>query len=114
MSDDIVADVAKWIGGTGVGALIAAVFGKAVMRRLVEDGAATEIINNLRDEVSRLADVNEKLARRVNLLQEQVVNLTTRNGELQEEIAALNMQVRRMRATADFCDDCPKLTRSVS
>lgn len=61
------------------------------------DSARAELINNLRDEMSRMAEQNGKLAQCVNSLQLEVANLRGENAELRHTIRHLNSEVRLLR-----------------
>ena len=69
----------------------------------VRAGAEAEVLGNLRDEVKRLSDQNDKLAKRLNDMQDQAVtlgdqimNLRLENSQLRNEIAALNSHNHRL------------------
>jgi uncharacterized protein YlxW (UPF0749 family) len=61
------------------------------------DSAQSELINGLRDEVSRLADQNAKLAECVNSMQMQLISLRGENADLHTTVRHLNKEVGLLR-----------------
>lgn len=103
--DETTNQIAEWVkvgGATGVGGLIVAFFTKFTFRKFAEEDTAmhraegeTNIIEQLRREVDRLANVNESLSNKLAELQEQIINLRAENAELKSEIQALNIQIKK-------------------
>lgn len=106
--DEPATSIAEWVklvGATGVGSLVMAFFARFALRKMVEEGAAsqraageTDIIEQLRKEIDRMGLINETLAKKVNELQEQIMNLRGENAELKSEVQALNIQIKSMKA----------------
>lgn len=102
-----IAEWVKLVGATGVGSLVMAFFARFAFRKMVEEGTASQraagesdIIEQLRKEVDRMGLINETLAKKVNELQEQIMNLRGENAELKSEVQALNIQIKSMKAGA--------------
>lgn len=99
------ATVTEWVnvlGTVGASGLCAALFARFVFRKITEEGAAlqraageTDIIQQLRAEVQRLADLNESLSRKLGELQGEIVELRGENGELKTEVQALRQSMQR-------------------
>lgn len=97
--------IAEWVklgGATGVGGLIVALFAKMAFRKFAEEETATnrtegetDIIEQLRREVDRLAAMNEQLSTRLADLQSEIIKLRSENADLRAEIQALNLQLKR-------------------
>lgn len=94
----------KLVGATGIGGLIMAFFARFTFRKFAEEETAaqraageTDIIEQLRAEVDRLAVINERLSTKVGELQDQLIQLRGENAELKAEIQALNLQIRSLR-----------------
>lgn len=106
-----ISSVTEWVklvGATGIGGLIMAFFARFTFRKFAEETTAaqraageTDIIEQLRKEVDRLAGINEALNRKVAELQEQLIQLRSENAELRSEIQALNIQIKSMRQGAN-------------
>lgn len=62
---------------------------------------AEDIILLLRDEVTRLAEMNRVLSGEIKTLQAEIVALRTENASLQFEIEGLNGQISRLRLSTD-------------
>lgn len=98
--------IAEWVklgGATGIGGLIAALFAKFAFRKFTEEETATnraegetDIIEQLRREVDRLAAMNEQLSEKLAEFQKQIIDLRLENAELKSEIQALNLQLKRL------------------
>lgn len=105
MDENTTTAISEWLkvgGATGVGGLIALVFTKFAIRKFVEEGTAsqraegeTDIIDQLRTEVDRLAAMNNQLSNRLAELQTQIINLRSENAELKSEIQTLQLQLKR-------------------
>lgn len=99
-----IADWVKLVGATGIGGLIMAFFARFTIRKLIEEGTAsqrasgeTDIIEQLRTEVDRMGKINDTLSGKVAELQEQIIKLRSENAELKSEIQALNYQIKSMK-----------------
>ena len=98
------ATITEWanvLGTVGASGLCAALFARFVFRKITEEGAAqqraageADIIHQLRDEVQRMAELNESLARKLADLQGEIVELRSENGELKSEIQALRRSMK--------------------
>ncbi len=95
--DATFSELVKVIGAAGIGTILFAVFVRFSLRKFSEEGATAAIIDQLRKEVDRLADINEKLSHRVIDLQQQVINLRRENAELTDRISRLSAQIAEMR-----------------
>lgn len=103
--DETTGQIVEWAklgGATGIGGLLVAFFTKFTFRKFAEEETATnraegetDIIEQLRREVDRLANVNESLSTKLAELQEQIINLRAENAELKAEIMALNIQIKK-------------------
>lgn len=97
-------EIAKVGGATGIGGLIAALFVKFTFRKFTEEDAAqqrasgeTDIIEQLRKEVDRLASLNETLSRKLGEQQTQIIALSTENTQLKTAIDALSQQINALK-----------------
>ncbi|MBF9235568.1 hypothetical protein [Microvirga alba] len=105
--DETTNSIAEWVklvSATGIGGLIMAFFARFTFRKFAEENAASQraggesdIIEQLRKEVDRLAGINETLSRKVQELQDQLIQLRSENAELKAEIQQLNFQIKSMR-----------------
>lgn len=123
MFDDVGA-VEKIVGGTLAGFVAAALYARRVMTGFAREGASEsrakaemELIDNLRKELNRMAEQNDRLATGLNGLQLTVndlnseigqlrvenINLTGeitslrgKNGQLQEEISKLKVEIQKI------------------
>ena len=98
-------DLAKIGGATGIGGLIAALFIKFTFRKYTEEDAAqqraggeTDIIEQLRKEVDRLANLNEILSRKLGEQQSQIIALSTENTQLKTAIDTLSQQINALKS----------------
>ncbi len=102
--------IAEWLklaSATGIGGLIMVFFAKFAFRKMVEEGTATErasgetdIITLLRQEVDRLAGLNDSLQAKVAELQTEIIALRAENAELKAEVQLLNRQMAAWKANA--------------
>ncbi len=104
---DTIAEWLKLAGATGIGGLIMVFFAKFAFRKMVEEGTATErasgetdIITLLRQEVDRLAGLNDSLQAKVSELQTEIIALRAENAELKAEVQLLNRQMAAWKANA--------------
>lgn len=105
MDDSNILEYIKLSGATGVGALIVGLFTKFTFRKFAEEETATnsaegktDIIELLRQEVDRLAAVNESLSTKLAELQNQIITLRMENAELKAEIQQLNLQIKSLKS----------------
>lgn len=70
--------------------------------------AEIDVIAGLREEVKRLSDQNDKLAKRLNemqdqsvLLRDEISALRVENGQLRREIGELHKEIERLRKIND-------------
>lgn len=101
MEENLV-DIVKIGGATSVGGLLFALFAKITMRKIVEEktatssaNAQTDVIQLLRAEVDRLAEINETLSNRIADLQNEIIQLRQENAELKNEVSILNNEIKR-------------------
>lgn len=95
-----IAEWVKLIGATGVGGIIMALFARFAFRKFIEEGTGiersageTDIIARLREEVDRLASLNDALQTKVTELQAEIIALRAENAELKAEIKLLNLKM---------------------
>lgn len=77
---------------TGVlGAVVAAGFAVQKVRKAwASDGAETDVVTLLREEVNRLAEQNKRLAENITRLHEE-------NSKLRDELVELRLEIKRLR-----------------
>ena len=88
------------LGITGLGAVFVAFFIRVMSRRFTEEATAqkasageADVIQLLRAEVERLANINEKLSNKVEELQGEVIKLREENAQLAAKIHELTRQI---------------------
>lgn len=97
--DETPTSIGEWIklvGATGIGGLIMALFARFAFRKIAEESTASQraagesdIIEQMRKEVDRLATLNERLSTKVGELQDQVFLLRNENAQLRQEIQTI-------------------------
>jgi acetolactate synthase small subunit len=75
-------DAAKISASFVAGGGIFAIFAKRILKSLVVTGTETDLISRMHNEVTRLSDQNDKLAKMVNELQLEVFQVRRENAEL--------------------------------
>lgn len=84
----------KIIAATGLGGMCTILMLRIFMRKMLEETAGSEIIENLRAEVARLATINATLTLRITELHNEVENLRGENTELKSDLKRLTAEVR--------------------
>lgn len=97
--DESPTSIGEWIklaGATGIGGLTMALFARFAFRKITEESTAaqrsageSDIIEQMRREVDRLATLNDRLSNKVGELQDQVFALRNENAQLRQEINIL-------------------------
>lgn len=102
-----IAEWVKLIGATGVGGMIMLVFSRFAFRKFVEEGTGiersageTDIIARLREEVDRLASLNDALQSKVAELQTEIIALRAENAELKAEVQAMTRKLDQWKGKA--------------
>lgn len=87
---------AKVAAGSVGGAIVLGFIGRIFQRKFVEEGVGvarasgeTDIINQLRTEIERLAELNTKLAEKMEQFQAQNLNLKSEVAQLKLEVDML-------------------------
>lgn len=108
--NDMMSSVSDWIkmaGATGIGGMMMALFIRFMFKKMTEESAAIQraggeidIIVQLRNEVDRMAALNETLANRSVELQEEIFDIQKEHLDISLEYLKLKAKQR------DHCKDC--------
>lgn len=104
----------KLAAGGGLGGLVLALFARFAFRKMAEEdtasqraGGETDIIQQLRSEVDRMAVTNERLSGKVSELQDQLMAMRSENAELKSQVQELHLQIKSMFDQQQRCATCP-------